>query len=91
MSTPTTTLTDAQAELIREIVLDVLELEPEELTLSSHFVDDHGADSLLAIEILARIERDLGVAIPQDDLVELTSLENVYVIVARHQVGGGDA
>jgi acyl carrier protein len=91
MSTPTTTLTEAQAEQIRVIVLDVLELEDDELTLESHFVDDHGADSLLAIEILARIERDLGVVIPQDDLVNLTTLENVNAIVARIQAGGEHA
>ena len=91
MSTPTATLTEAQAEQIRAIVLDVLELEDDELTLESHFVDDHGADSLLAIEILARIERDLGVMIAQDDLVQLTSLENVNTIVARIQAGGKNA
>ena len=91
MSTSTAILTEAQAEQIRAIVLDVLELEDDELTLTSHFVDDHGADSLLAIEILARIERDLGVVIPQDELVNLTTLENVNAIVAGIQVGGEHA
>ncbi|MFJ8314109.1 MULTISPECIES: acyl carrier protein [unclassified Streptomyces] len=90
MSTPIT-ITRTEAEQIREIVIDVLELDDGELTDTSHFVDDHDADSLLAIEILARIERDLGVIIPQDDLAELTTLENVYTIVARNKAGGGDA
>ena len=64
-------------------LLDVLELEPEELTDTSSFVDDHDADSLLAIEILARIEKDLGVAIPQDDLTQMTNLDGVRSVVSR--------
>jgi acyl carrier protein len=59
-------------------------LEPGELTDTSSFVEDHDADSLLAIEILARIERDLGVDISQDALPEMTNLTAVYTIVARH-------
>ncbi|MBY8345274.1 acyl carrier protein [Streptomyces spinosirectus] len=76
-------LTTEQDEILRAIVIDVLELEPEELTDTSSFVDDHDADSLLAIEILARIEKDLGVAIPQDDLTQMTNLDGVRSVVSR--------
>jgi acyl carrier protein len=76
-------LTTEQDEILRAIVIDVLELEPEELTDTSSFIDDHDADSLLAIEILARIEKDLGVAIPQDDLTQMTNLDGVRSVVSR--------
>ncbi|WP_328750666.1 acyl carrier protein [Streptomyces sp. NBC_00285] len=71
-------------EALRTIVVQVLELGPDELTETSHFVDDHDADSLLALEILARIELDLGVAIPQEDLPEMVTLTAVYDVVARN-------
>jgi acyl carrier protein len=71
-------------EALRQIVTEVLELEPGELTETSNFIEDHEADSLLAIEILARIERDLGVAIPQEQLPEMTHLAAVYAVVARN-------
>ena len=88
----TTATKHERIEQLREIITEVLELEPGELTDTSSFVDDHEADSLLAIEILARIERDLGVAIPQDALMEMTNLTAVYDVVARSAGWeGGDA
>ena len=42
---------------LRELIADVLEIEPEEITDTSLFAEEHGADSLRAIEILARIEK----------------------------------
>jgi acyl carrier protein len=76
-------ITENQKNDIKEIICDVLELEPEELSEKDSFVEDHGADSLRAIEILASLERDLGVTLEQEDLSRMTSLENVYVVVAE--------
>jgi acyl carrier protein len=75
-------LTAEQDEQLRAIIIEVLELEPEDLTDTSSFVDDHDADSLLAIEILARIEKELGVTIPQDDLTRMRNLDGVRTVVA---------
>ena len=47
---------------IQEIVSEILEIDPTELTDTSLFKEDHGADSLRAIEILAALERDLQVS-----------------------------
>ncbi len=69
---------------IREIVSDVLEIEPEEITQTSLFAEDHGADSLRAIEILARIEKTLGVEIPQEELPQMVNLESVRAVVQAH-------
>ncbi|OIJ65808.1 acyl carrier protein [Streptomyces mangrovisoli] len=90
MSTDTTTaLTPEQDAQLREIIIEVLELEADELTDTSSFIDDHDADSLLAIEILARIEKDLGVTIPQDDLTEMSNLDGVRAVVVRN-LGSGE-
>ncbi|MCX5142760.1 MULTISPECIES: acyl carrier protein [unclassified Streptomyces] len=91
MSADTTVLTAEQDTQLRDIVIEVLELDADELTDTSSFIDDHDADSLLAIEILARIEKDLGVTIPQDDLTEMGNLDGVRAVVARSLVGGTDA
>jgi len=42
----------------------------------------------MAIEILARIERDLGVHIPQDALSELTDLTSVRRVVDTYRSPG---
>ncbi|MEV7730381.1 acyl carrier protein [Streptomyces sp. NPDC087917] len=91
MSADTTILTAEQDSQLREIILEVLELDQAELTDTSSFIEDHDADSLLAIEILARIEKDLGVTIPQDALIEMGNLDGVRAVVTRSLEAGNDA
>ncbi|MGP3947299.1 acyl carrier protein [Streptomyces sp. 7N604] len=73
-----------QLEEIREIVAEVLELEPEEITDTSLFIEEHDADSLRAIEILARLEKKYRVEIPQSDLPRMVHLTAVYEVLAEH-------
>jgi len=70
-------------EELRGIVADVLELEPEEVGDGADFVAEYEADSLRAIEILARIEKKYKVEIPQSLLPEMVNLKAVYDVVAR--------
>ncbi|MEV6683054.1 acyl carrier protein [Streptomyces erythrochromogenes] len=74
--------TPVDVPAVRAIITDILELDDDELTGTSLFIEDHGADSLGAIEILSRIEKELGVAIPQDDLVKLIHLDAVLEVLA---------
>lgn len=69
---------------LREIVAEVLELEPGELSDTGDFMDDYDADSLRAIEILARLDKTFGVEIPQSELPELRTLAAVYDSLSRH-------
>jgi acyl carrier protein len=76
-------------EELREIVAEVLEVEPSELTDGADFVEEYEADSLRAIEVLARVEKRYNVEIPQSELAEMRNLEIVYKVVARY--AGWDA
>ncbi|MFG3703058.1 acyl carrier protein [Micromonospora sp. NPDC047620] len=76
-------LAPAEKDRIKETVCTILELEPEEVSDSSLFKDDHGADSLLAIEILAQLERTFKITIDQSELERLVNLEGVYSVVAE--------
>lgn len=85
MSTTTiSTVNNEHLDQLREIALDVLELDDDELTMTSLFMEDHGADSLRAIEILARIEKKFKVDVPQSELPNMVSLEAVYTVVAQY-------
>jgi acyl carrier protein len=77
-----------QLEELRELVAEVLELEPEELADDGDFIDDYEADSLRAIEILARIDKRYKVEIPQEELPELRTLAAVNDALVRHSRKG---
>lgn len=72
---------DERLSLIKQIVSDILEIEPADMTLTSLFKEDHDADSLRAIEILASLEKAFGLEIPQDALVRMVNLQGVYQVV----------
>lgn len=75
------TTVNTQEARIKQIVCDVLELEPDEVTPTSLFKEQHDADSLLAIEVLAAIERAFDVTIEQDQLARMVNLEGVQAVV----------
>ncbi|MEV4015090.1 acyl carrier protein [Nonomuraea angiospora] len=76
-------LAPAHRTQIKDIVCEILELDQDEVTDTSLFDEDHGADSLRAIEILAALERTFKITIDQEELARMTNLDGVYTVVAE--------
>lgn len=83
-----TTTTEERRDRIKEIVCEILEIDPDEVTETSLFKEDHDADSLRAIEILASLEREFGVEIDQSELSRMVNLRGVYEVVESHADAG---
>ncbi|MEU3402852.1 acyl carrier protein [Streptomyces sp. NPDC006670] len=75
--------TEERRETIKDIVCDILEIDPEDVTATSLFKEDHDADSLRAIEILASLEKEFNVVINQTELGRMVNLDGVYEVVAE--------
>lgn len=73
-----------QIDELREIAAEVLEVEPEEITPEGLFAEEHDADSLRAIELLARIEKRFKIDIPQQELPNMVSLRALHEVVAKY-------
>lgn len=71
-------------EKIKEMVCEILEIEEEEITLTSLLKEDHDADSLRAIEILAALERNFKAKIPQDELARMVNLKGIIEVVDEY-------
>ncbi|MEF9945074.1 MAG: acyl carrier protein [Lachnospiraceae bacterium] len=54
-------------EKLREIIVDVLNVETSEVTLETAFVDDLGADSLDIFQIIMGIEEEFNIEILNED------------------------
>ncbi len=70
------------AKDVRSLVAEVLEAEPESIDPSASFVKDLGMDSMMALEILAAIEKKYRIVIPEDSLPKFTSLNKTVEIVS---------
>jgi len=66
---------------IRKLVAEVLESEPEKINPNAKFVEELGMDSMMALEILAAIEKKYKVVIPEDMLPKFTTLNQTISLV----------
>lgn len=53
-------------EKLQQIIAEVLNVEPDEITMDTTFVDDLGADSLDVFQIIMGIEEEFDIEIPSE-------------------------
>ena len=53
-------------EKLQNIVAEVLNVEPDEITMDTTFIDDLGADSLDVFQIIMGIEEEFDIEIPSE-------------------------
>jgi len=70
-------------EEIKKIVSEVSEVTQEELKEDARFVEDLGIDSMMALEIVANIEKKYKVVIPEEEIPKIRSLKDVYNIMEK--------
>ncbi|MFI5678675.1 acyl carrier protein [Streptomyces cellulosae] len=81
--TTTNELNTEDRARIKGIICDILEIEPDEMTDTSRFKEDHEADSMGAIEILSQLERAFGTDIDQAELSRMVNLDGVVTVVGE--------
>jgi acyl carrier protein len=79
-------------ELIRELLADILEIEPASIAESASFAEDLDADSLALIELVEGLEEELGersvgFRIDDEDLEELRTVRDAVDYV-HAKLGG---
>lgn len=59
---------------LKEIVVDRLNAEEEQIKPEASFVEDLGADSLDIVELIMGIEEEFDIEIPDEDAEKLTTV-----------------
>ena len=70
---------------VRELIADIIEMEPSKIDPEANLVEDLGMDSMMALEILASMEKKYKIKISEDDLPKITTL-NRAIDLARQYV-----
>lgn len=66
---------------VKELIANILEVELEEVLMETDFVTDLSADSLMALEILATLEKKYRIKISEDSLAKMTNLGNIINVL----------
>jgi acyl carrier protein len=74
---------------VKEIIVDQLGMNAEQVTPEASFIDDLGADSLDSVELIMAFEEEFGAAIPEEDAEKLTTVGKVIDYLESKGFGDG--
>lgn len=61
-------------EKLRDIIVEVLNVDETEVTMESPFIDDLGADSLDVFQIIMGIEEEFDIEIPNEEAEKIVTV-----------------
>ena len=59
---------------VKEIIVEQLGVEEDDVTPSAKFIEDLGADSLDTVELVMAFEEEFDIEIPDEDAEKLTTV-----------------
>ena len=72
-------------ERVKKIVIEQLGVKEDEVSNSSSFVDDLGADSLDTVELVMALEEEFECEIPDEEAEKITTVQQAIDYVNAHQ------
>ncbi len=68
-------------EKLKKVIAEVLNVDPEEITMETTFMDDLGADSLDVFQIIMGIEEEFDIEIPADKAEKISTVEEAVELI----------
>lgn len=62
---------------VKEIIVEQLGVNAEQVVTEAKFIEDLGADSLDTVELVMAFEEEFGVEVPDEDAEKLQTVGNV--------------
>lgn len=66
---------------VRRMVAEIAETPEEDIKEDDDFVEDLGVDSMMALEIVAGIEKKFKIRIPEEKIMSIQSLKSVFEVL----------
>ena len=70
---------------VKQIIIDELGVDENEVTPNARFIDDLGADSLDIVELVMAMEEEFDIEIPDEDAEKIQSVRDAYNYIDQHQ------
>jgi len=75
----------ATEDKVKEIIVEQLSVNPEQVTPEAKFIEDLGADSLDVVELVMAFEEHFSIEVPDEDAEKLTSVGDVLKYIEEKQ------
>ena len=74
----------ALEEKVKEIIVEQLGVNAEQVTNEASFIDDLGADSLDTVELVMAFEEAFGIEIPDEDAEKIQKVKDAVTYIESH-------
>lgn len=68
-------------EKLKKVIAEVLNVDPNEITMETTFQDDLGADSLDVFQIIMGIEEEFDIEIPAEKAEKISTVEEAVEMI----------
>ncbi|WP_196591780.1 acyl carrier protein [Pectinatus frisingensis] len=68
-------------EKVKDIVVEQLGVEANDVKIDSTFIDDLGADSLDIVELIMAFEEEFGIEIPDEAAEKIKTVQDVVTYI----------
>ncbi len=72
-------------EEVKEVVVEQLNVNPDEVKEDSKFVEDLGADSLDVVELVMALEEKFDIEIPDTDAEKIITVNDAIKYIEEHK------
>ena len=72
-------------EKVRDIVVEQLGVEADDVAIESTFIDDLGADSLDIVELIMAFEEEFNIEIPDEAAEKIKTVQDVVTYIDQHK------
>lgn len=69
---------------VRGVIAGIIEMKPDDIDADANLVKDLGMDSMMALEILAALERRFKIKIPEQELPKITTLGRAVDVTKKY-------
>ncbi|MGE5453797.1 MAG: acyl carrier protein [Methylocystaceae bacterium] len=70
-------------ETVKAIIVEILDINPDEVTMEAHFTNDLDASSLDVVEMLMLLEEKYELQIPEDTAEAMKTVKDVVVFLEQ--------
>ncbi|MEL7667313.1 MAG: acyl carrier protein [Actinomycetota bacterium] len=70
---------------VKEVIIDQLSVDEDDVTSEASFFDDLGADSLDIVELVMALEDSFGVSIPDEEAESIKTVGDAVEYIAANQ------
>jgi len=71
-------------ERVKEIIVEQLGVEEDEVLPAAKFIEDLGADSLDTVELVMAFEEEFDIEIPDEDAEKITRVKEAVEYIESH-------